>query len=91
MLIYGDPAYYCRFGFQPAEAFGLTTSEGRFHKALQALELAPGALAGISGRFFEGEAYHVNPAELEEFDSQFPPKEKFVTESQKRFAEMLNG
>jgi predicted N-acetyltransferase YhbS len=91
VLIYGDPAYYCRFGFKPAEAFGIRTSEGRFHPALQALELVPGALAGISGRFFEGEAYHVDPEELAEFDKQFPYKEKFETESQKRFLEMLNS
>jgi predicted N-acetyltransferase YhbS len=86
VLIYGDPGYYCRFGFKPAEVFGIRTSEGRFHPALQALELAPGALCGAAGRFFEGEAYHVDPAELEAFDSTFPPKEKLVTESQRRFA-----
>jgi predicted N-acetyltransferase YhbS len=91
VLIYGDPAYYSRFGFKPAEVFGIRTSEGWFHPALQALELAPGALAGISGRFFEGEAYSVDPAALEEFDRQFLPKEKLVTESQKRFLEILNS
>jgi predicted N-acetyltransferase YhbS len=91
VLIYGDPAYYCRFGFKPGEAFGIQTSEGRFHPALQALELVPGAMAGISGRFSEGEAYRVDPAELEKFDKQFPLKEKLVTESQKRFLEMLNS
>jgi predicted N-acetyltransferase YhbS len=91
VLIYGDPAYYCRFGFKPAEMFGIRTSEGRFHPALQLRELVPGALAGISGRFFEGEAYRVDPAELVEFDKQFPYKEKLETESQKRFLEMLNS
>lgn len=91
VLIYGDPDYYCRFGFRPAADFGILTSEGRIHAALQALELVPGALSGVTGRFLEGEAYHVDPSEMEGFDSTFPPKEKFVTESQKRFLELSNS
>lgn len=88
VLIYGDPAYYVRFGFRPAQEFGIATSEGAFHPALQALELLPGALAGCEGRFFEGEAYHIDETAAGEFDKSFPPKEKFVTESQRRFARM---
>ena len=91
VLIYGDPAYYVRFGFKPAQTFDIRTALGGFHKALQALELVPGALDGVSSRFFEGEAYNVDNTELDAFDSTFPPKEKFVTESQKRFLEILNG
>lgn len=91
VLIYGDPAYYTRFGFKPAKAFGIRTSDGRFHSALQALELVPGSLTCASGCFFEGEAYSVDASELEAFDSSFPYKEKCITSSQKRFLEMLNG
>lgn len=91
VLIYGDPAYYRRFGFRAAEMFGIRTSEGRFHPALQALELAPGALDGVGGRFFEGDAYHVDQKELDEFDRIFPHREKLVTESQKRFQELQNS
>ena len=88
VLIYGDPAYYCRFGFEPAQKFGISTSQGGFLDALMALELKEGALGGISGRFIEGEQYSVDPHELSEFDKTFPFKEKSVTESQKRFAEL---
>lgn len=88
VLIYGDPAYYYRFGFEPAQKFGISTSQGGFLDALMALELAPGALDGACGRFFEGEAYYVDAEALEEFEKTFPHKEKRVTESQKRFAEM---
>lgn len=91
VLIYGDPAYYVRFGFKPAQEYDIRTAHGSFHQALQALELVPGALNGISGRFCEGEAYNVDDAELEAFDATFTPKEKFVTESQKKFLELLNG
>ena len=34
VLIYGDPEYYCRFGFRPAEVFKITTGEGQYHPAL---------------------------------------------------------
>jgi predicted N-acetyltransferase YhbS len=88
VLIYGDPAYYSRIGFRPAENFGIATGEGSFHPALQALELLPGVLSALRGRFLEGPAYHFDPAQAAEFDARFPPKEKFVTESQRRFARL---
>jgi len=88
VLIYGDPAYYARFGFRPAEAFGIATAEGSFHPALQALELVTNALADCAGRFFEGDAYHCDANAAAEFDKTFAPKEKFVTESQRRFARL---
>lgn len=88
VLIYGDPAYYHRFGFRSAKEFNIRTSEGKFLEAPMALELSDGALARVSGCFFEGEAYNVSEEELIEFEKTFPYKEKFVTESQKRFLEL---
>ncbi|WP_291350858.1 GNAT family N-acetyltransferase [Desulfosporosinus sp.] len=88
VLIYGDPEYYYRFGFRPAEMFGITTGEGQYHPALQAMELKEGALTGISGRFLESPAYHLDENQAAAFDVTFPPKEKFITESQRRFARL---
>lgn len=90
ILIYGDPGYYHRFGFQHAEAFHIRTAEGIYMDALMALELYGGALKGITGRFLEGEAYQVDEAKLVKFDKTFPYREKRVTESQKRFSELAN-
>lgn len=88
VLIYGDPEYYSRFGFRPAEAFSITTAEGSFHPALQALELTAHALVGITGRFCESPVYHMDAGEAAAFDSSFTPRAKFVTESQLRFAKL---
>lgn len=88
VLIYGNPAYYHRFGFQSAKQYNIGTWEGKYMKALMALELHEGALRHISGRFFEGDAYQVNEEELAEFEKGFPYKEKSVTESQELFIEM---
>ena len=88
VFLYGNPKYYCRFGFLPAEHYGIATEKGKFHPALQAFELERGALEGISGRLFESAAYSINEADASLFDKTFPPKEKFVTESQREFARL---
>mgnify|MGYP001313678248 CR=1 FL=1 len=89
VLIYGDPAYYQRFGFRATRAFGITTPDGRFVDPLMGLELREGALAGITGSFHESQDYEMDPAAFEVFERGFPPKVKAVTESQKRFAELI--
>ncbi len=89
ILIYGDPEYYKRFGFVPAENYGIKTSARVYAAALQACELLHGALNGISGKFVEGEIYKLDEREVVEFDKQFPEKVKRHTSTQDRFAEVL--
>ena len=48
VVLLGDPAYYSRFGFKPGRIFGLGSDYGDGDE-FQALELFPGALAGIGG------------------------------------------
>lgn len=76
VLIYGDPDYYCRFGFVPASEYGIATHDDCYAAALLALELVPGALGHCTGRFFEAAVYDVDEAAAEEFDRTFPPLEK---------------
>ena len=90
ILIYGDPSYYCRFGFIPAEKYNILTSDGMYHTALQVYELYNGSLKSVSGRFFEDNIYQLNKQLSEKFDSTFPQKEKFETESQKKFLKLLS-
>ena len=75
ILIYGDPSYYKRFGFIPAETFGIGTPDNVYAEPLQALELWKGALSGCNGRFFEDEIYDVDEKAATEFDKTFPHKE----------------
>jgi putative acetyltransferase len=90
VCIYGDPRYYRRFGFRCAERYDITNSEGKFAVALLALELAPGALRDISGRFMESQVYRVDEAGLQKYENTFPPKNKAVTASQAEF-KILSG
>jgi len=85
VFIYGDPRYYSRFGFHCAEKYDIKTSFGKYAVALLALELCPGVLCGISGRFVESTAYDVDMKTCEEFDKTFPPKEKSHTPTQDEF------
>lgn len=89
ILIYGDPEYYSRFGFVAAEEYNIKSSSGMYAAALQAYELYPNALKGVSGRFYEGESYEINQNLAEEFDKTFPAKEKLVTPYQTRFKELV--
>ena len=49
VLVLGDPVYYVRFGFVPAARFDLKCPFPAPGNAFMAIELEPGAFAGVSG------------------------------------------
>ncbi len=49
LVVLGHADYYPRFGFIPASQFGLRSVYDAPNEAFMALELTPGALAGVSG------------------------------------------
>ena len=49
VLVLGDPVYYARFGFVPAARFDLKCPFPAPGNAFMAIELEPGAFAGVSG------------------------------------------
>lgn len=86
ILIYGDPDFYTRVGFVPAETYGIATEDNMYAGALLACELTKGALANCPGRFMEGELYQMDGAKAAAFDQTFPPKAlKNNLPSQQRF------
>lgn len=82
VIIFGDPNYYKRFGFKNAEIYNIQTSMGENMEAFMALELYDGALDKVVGKFYEDEVFHVEEKDVENFDKQFPYKEKLVTDTQ---------
>ena len=76
IILYGDPAYYGRFGFVNAQKYGISTRDNKNFDPFMALELYPGALDGISGQFFEDDRFFTTEEHLEEFEKHFPVKEK---------------
>lgn len=90
VLLCGDPDYYSRQGFVPAERLGIRTADNMYAAALQVCELYENALAGVNGRYIEDAIYELDEAAVAEFDKGFPAKEKITgTPSQKRFEEIV--
>ena len=76
MILFGNPNYYHRFGFDDARQYGITTKEGQNFPQFMALELQKNGLGEITGNFFDDEAFHVKEYEFVEFEKMFPEKEK---------------
>jgi putative acetyltransferase len=49
VVLLGDPRYYGRFGFRTGSRLGLACEFAAPEEAFMAIELSPGALAGVSG------------------------------------------
>lgn len=50
VIVLGHPEFYPRFGFMPASRFGLGSEFDVPDEVFMAMELVPGALAGVSGQ-----------------------------------------
>ena len=73
ILFFGHPEYYPRFGFVPAGEFGITDRNGKNYPAFMAMELKPGYLKNVSGKFIESDIYddNLNRQQAREFDRLF--------------------
>lgn len=90
ILLCGDPEYYLKQGFIPAETRGIRSADNMYVTALHACELYPDALADAAGCYFEDPVYEIDEAKSAEFDKQFPYKELVSgTPSQLRFEQIV--
>ena len=75
----GNINFYGKSGFTYASKFGIRyhgLPEGADASFFLCKELKKGYLDGISGEYTPPKGYFVDEAQAEEFDKQFPPKEK---------------
>lgn len=90
LFLTGDPAYYARQGFVPAERYDVRDGEDFYFGGLLACELEPGALSGAAGRWLMDPVYEVNEEAARAYDRRFPPKEaRAGTAAQRRFERLL--
>jgi predicted N-acetyltransferase YhbS len=82
MILFGNPAYYHRFGFKNAIEYGIKTKDGANLEPFMAKELLKNGLKGIQGKFYEDEVYSADRADLNEFETQFPYREKHILSTQ---------
>ena len=80
VVLFGDPAYYGRFGFAPGRDAGIAACDGEFYDVLQHARFNDSA--DLAGRFQESEPYQIDPAEVEQFEIWFTPREKHVLPTQ---------
>ena len=81
----GNINFYGKSGFTYASKFGIRyhgLPEGADASFFLCKELKNGYLDGISGEYAPPKGYFVDEAEAEEFDKQFPPKEKLKLPTQ---------
>ena len=75
----GNIDFYGKSGFKQASEYGIRyhgLPEGEDASFFLCKELVPGYLNGITGEYATPEGYLVDEQEAEEFDKQFPYKEK---------------
>ena len=75
----GNLDFYGKSGFTYASNYGIRyhgLPEGEDASFFLCKELIPGYLDGITGEYATPSGYFVDEGEAEEFDKQFPPKEK---------------
>ena len=81
----GNINFYGKSGFTYASKFGIRyhgLPEGADASFFLCKELKNGYLDGISGEYAPPKGYFVDEAEAEEFEKQFPPKEKLKLPTQ---------
>ena len=79
VLFEGNIDFYGKSGFAHARGFGIRyhdLPEGADDSFFLCRELIPGYLKGITGVYQTPEGYYVDDADVEEFDRDFPYKEK---------------
>ena len=81
----GNIDFYGKSGFTYAREFGIRyhgLPQGEDDSFFLCKELREGYLTGITGEYATPQGYFVDEVAAEEFDKQFPPKEKLVFPSQ---------
>lgn len=77
IIIFGEPGYYPKHGFVTCDHFGITTSKGENFDAFMGIELIPGGLNGVHGKFYEADVFeNLTEMEVDEFNKNFPYMEK---------------
>ena len=79
VLFEGNIGFYGKSGFDYARNFGIRyhdLPEGADDSFFLCKELTPGYLNGITGVYQTPQGYYVDDADVEEFDKDFPQKEK---------------
>ncbi|CAL6000291.1 Conserved_hypothetical protein [Hexamita inflata] len=91
VFIGGYPYHYHTYGFIGTKKYGITLSDGNYYTGIMALPLCQGALNNVSGTInFSEIMVQPDQNELNEFDNEFPYKEKKVEICQQQFEKAVS-
>lgn len=82
ILTLGYPYHYEPYGFLGGKKYKISMPDKKFYKGLLVLPLYEGALDNISGYVIFSDVLEASDTKVNEFDQQFPFKEKKFQESQ---------
>lgn len=72
VIIYGEPDYYPRLGFERCQKYDITTPEGKYLDALMAYELKKGVLKNAKGYFAASDVFfNIDANEVTKYDQVF--------------------
>lgn len=97
LVIFGNPAYYPKYGFVTARQLGIYLENQDKEEVLDfvlALDLqGDGSISLENGPWLykDPDGYQVDEATLEEFDKNFPPKQKKAARAVRVGDEMKGG
>ena len=91
IILYGEPLFFGKAGFVPAEQYGIGTASDAYSACLLARELQPGALSGCAGRYFEDMVFYVGADEAAAYDREFDSiSKRSGLPAQRRFSELVS-
>lgn len=85
IIILGYPAHYKKYGFCGGKKYNIYMPDGKFYKSLLVLPLQEHALNNFAGYAKFSAVFDFKPEDAENFDKQFPSKEKKILPCQKEF------
>ena len=91
VIIYGDPHNYFTHGFRNGKDYQISTMDGKHPFGLLVLEIKKGIFKDHSWKYKESDLYMFDETMIDEYDKQFPAKEKRKHYNQDLFMLMLRS
>jgi putative acetyltransferase len=86
IVIFGDPHNYCKHGFKSSKDYCISDANGEFPYGMLANELVKDAFSGHTWKYKYSDVYHIDAEKAQEYDKNFPSKEKGYKYTQEIFS-----
>ncbi len=90
IVICGYPYHYKPYGFVGGKKYNISMEDGNFYTGIMALPLYDGALNNVKGYIKFSDAFNLKPEEVEQYDKNFPKKEKMWQPSHDEFLKAVS-